>query len=98
MTYREQLIRAATGRVTPFEFDGVTYLLRPLTQGELLSLPEAGRESMNAVFALVVCDDEGRPVFAPEDVAAMPEGAIYAVAQEAFRRCSPDPKGGAAKP
>lgn len=98
MTPRERLIEQATKRLIPFEFEGVEYLLRPLTQGELVSMPAGGRETMNKVFSLVVRDAGGGAVFTEEDCAAMPEADIFAVAGEAFRRCSPEPgKGASAK-
>jgi hypothetical protein len=97
------VIAGAKGKPAPFEFFGFTYLLRPLTRSEVVSLrewsaAEAGKagfgEAMQTkIVALALCDESGKPLFEEPQVAGLPNAAINALADEIARRNWEPPEG-----
>lgn len=91
---KEELLRAARGKPSPFEFGGVTYLLLPLPWGEFKELQGAykGADADAAelltfeVVARAVCDESGARLLDAADVAHLPLSAINAVFHEVARR------------
>ena len=78
---KEQIFKASAPKITPVELDGVTVYVRSLTGAELgkvhhltETFKAQGKDpSAVNVSAVIwaVCDQDGKPVFGPEDAEAV---------------------------
>ena len=94
------VIAGAKGKPSPFEFNGYTYLLRPLTKTEVNDMIARRTEpdSDARLLALVVCDEDGKPVLSEADVPNLPFVAIQALFKEILSRNGLGDDGGKAEP
>ncbi|VTS03530.1 unnamed protein product [Gemmata massiliana] len=100
---KDDVLKGARGKPVPFEFDGLTLLLRPLSFGERSELFAWGREhaqepgsglALQARLVLfAVCDESGSPILEPADLNQFGVGLVDALAQEIARRNGIDGQG-----
>lgn len=90
----QDVIAGAKGKPVPFEFDGFSCLLRPLTYGERNELfawrerndPKLGEELPRWLLTRAVCDESGRPILAPGDLDGFDLRVVDAVANAVLLR------------
>lgn len=78
---KDKLFQASAPKVTPVEIDGVTVFVRSLTGAELgkvhhltETFKAQGKDPSAVNVSAVIwatCDEEGKPVFGPEDAEAV---------------------------
>lgn len=103
---KADLLAGARGRPVPFELDGFSCLLRPLTFGDRQALfdyirergeePGSGVGLQAKIVTLAVCDEQGQPLLTEADLAGFAVPIAEAIATEVARRNGIDGKGAGA--
>ena len=100
---RDDVLRGARGKPVPFEFDGFTCLLRPLSYGERQELfawsrdrgqePGSGLALQGRLVLMAVCDENGATLLEPGDLNQFGGPLVDALALEVARRNALDGQG-----
>ncbi|AMV30055.1 hypothetical protein VT84_37020 [Gemmata sp. SH-PL17] len=100
---KDDVLRAARGKPVPFEFDGFTCLLRPLSYGERQELFAWGREHaqeqgsglalQGRLVLMALCDETGVALLEPTDLNQFGGPLVDAIALEITRRNGLDGQG-----
>lgn len=99
---KADVLAGAKGRPLPFEFDGFTFLLRPLNVADRLELfeylrehgkePGSGIEVQRRIVLKAVCDEAGNLLLESADLEGFGLPTFEAIADEASRRSGTDGK------